>query len=123
MQQFGLIKNFTSQGATEKYRLIAPGTKGGHTKCAALDEKILGTSGVRGAKDGERLDVYLDGIRPVTFGGDVAFGDPLTSDAQGRAIKAEPASGVTIAIGGHAMCTATAGAVGDMHVLPGYITG
>ncbi len=59
----------------------------------------------------------------MTFGGDVAFGDPLTSDAEGRAIKAEPADSETIAIAGHAMCSAKAGVVGDMHVLPGYISG
>ncbi len=50
MQEFGLIKNYTSQGVTEKYRLIAPGTKDGHVKQAATGDKILGTSGVAGRK-------------------------------------------------------------------------
>lgn len=123
MQEFGLIKNYTSQGKTDQYRLIAPGSKDGHVSRAGVGDKLLGASGVRGAQDQARLDVYLDNIRPIKFGGTVAFGDPLTSDADGRAIKADPADGVTIPIAGHAMCSATEGVVGDMHVLPGYITG
>ncbi|KZK97291.1 MULTISPECIES: DUF2190 family protein [unclassified Pseudovibrio] len=123
MQQFGLIKNYTSQGVADQYCLIAPGTKDGHVKQATVGDKILGVSGVRGAKDKARLDVYHDDIRAVKFGGDVAFGDPLIADAQGRAVKANPADGETVPIAGHAMCSAKAGVVADMHVLPGYITG
>ncbi|SDQ17491.1 hypothetical protein [Pseudovibrio sp. Tun.PSC04-5.I4] len=124
MQDFGLIKNFTSDGVIEKNRLIAPGAKDGHIKRAGVGDTLIGTTGIRGAsKADERVDGCLNNIRDVTYGGPVAFGDPLTSDAQGRAVKADPAAGVPVPVAGYAMSSGIAGVLGSLHVVPGYLTG
>lgn len=52
-------------------------------------DKFLGVSDKVGADEaGKRIDMYVAGIIPVTYGGTVAVGDYLTSDTQGRAIVA-----------------------------------
>ena len=54
----------------------------------ALDEGDIGISGRLGASvSGDRCDVTRAGLEEVQYGGTVAAGDPLTSDANGKAIS------------------------------------
>lgn len=123
-QDVGLIKNFTSDGQIEKRRLISFGSKEGHIKRAAVGDKLLGVSGIRGAKAaGERVDGYLDRIRTVEYGGVVAYGDPLTADAVGRAVKAEPGAGEKVWIIGFAMEAGKLGTHGSTTVQPQQLIG
>lgn len=123
-QDVGLIKNFTSDGQIEKRRLISFGSKEGHIKRAAVGDKLLGVSGIRGAKAaGERVDACLDRIRTVEYGGVVAYGDPLTADADSRAVKAEPGAGEKVWIIGFAMEAGKAGTHGSTTVQPQQLIG
>ena len=45
-------------------------------------------------KEGNRVDVQHDGIGHVELGADVTYGQALSSDAEGRGIPAEGASGI-----------------------------
>lgn len=124
MQYVGLIKNFTAEGLIEKRRLVTFGIKEGHVARAGVGAKLLGTTAIRGASGADvRVDVCLDGIREIEFGGVVAYGDPLTSDAEGRAIKAEPAGGVTVPVIGTALDVGGVGVIGHVLIRPGHITG
>lgn len=123
-QDVGLIKNFISDGLIEKRRLVSFGSKEGHIKRAAVGEKLVGVTGIRGAKAaGERIDACLDQIRTVEYGGAVAYGDPLTADAQGRAVKAAPGNGVKIWIIGFAMEAGKLGTHGSTTIQPQQLIG
>jgi hypothetical protein len=123
MNHVGFIKHYTAQGEIPQNRIVAFGASEGSVKLATSDAGIFGVSGIRGAKDGAGLDVYLDQFRPVKFGGTIAFGDPVTADAQGRAVKAQPAPGATMFIIGFAQASGPEGAIGDVHISPQQITG
>lgn len=121
----GLIKNFTSAGAIPKFRLVAAtATDGIVAQAATATDKIIGTTGPAGVDGADkRIDVCLDGIRDVEFGDDVVFGDPLTSDAEGRAIPAAPAAGSNVRIVGTAMENGGVGVIGKVHVVPSTLQG
>lgn len=72
---------------------------------------------------GQRLDVVKMGAVPVTYGGPVAEGDPLTTDGEGRAIKAAPGSGVVHFIGGFAAEDGVLGDLGSIVLSPATIRG
>lgn len=125
MSTLGTIKNFTSAGAIASYRIVAAGASDGIVKQAtAASDKLLGCTGV-GRVDAadKRIDVCLDNIQQIEFGGDVAFGDPLTSDAQGRAIKAEPAAGANVRVVGNALESGSLGVIGYVHIVPSTLQG
>lgn len=78
----GLIYTVTAAAATAKGLFIKPTG----AVCAA-SEKALGVSYDESNDDGT-LAVVLDGIVPVIAGGSITAGDPVTSDANGKAVKA-----------------------------------
>jgi len=103
----GLISNEVASGAIADRRIVqfsgddqvAQGTAAG---------VLYGVSTDVGAADGERIDVQLDGIAPVVYGGAVTRGNRLKSDAQGRAVvAADTAAGI-----GFAQVTGVAGDIG-----------
>lgn len=120
----GLIQNFTANGPIQKLRIVAFGAAEGEAVQATGDAAYLGTSGVRGAEDqGKRIDVNMDNIRDLDFGGAVAYGDWLTSDANGKAVVAAPADGVQMNVIGRALNAGVDGSYGKVHVNPQQITG
>jgi hypothetical protein len=124
MQHVGLIKNFTAESVIEKRRLVTFGSAEGHAARAGVGDVLMGTTAIRGAAAiGDRVDVCLDNIREVEFGGPVAFKDPLTSDATGRAVKAEPAPGTSVPIIGRAMSAGSAGTIGHTIIQPSILHG
>ncbi|MCY1704440.1 hypothetical protein [Pannonibacter sp. SL95] len=120
----GLIKNFTADGPIGKRRLVTFGSAEGRVALAGIGAVLLGTTAIRGAAGtGERIDVCLDHIREVEFGGTVAYGDPLTSDANGRAIKAAPGAGASLPIIGRAMSAGGLGVIGHVLIQPATLRG
>lgn len=82
-----LTKSLIAEGAAAPYRIIAHGTGDGKAKQAtAATDALFGITGTLGAADGERVDVHVVGPVEVEYGGVVTRGDPLTSDANGKAI-------------------------------------
>jgi len=118
MHDFGLIKARTAKGAIAQYRIVKhDGAAGTVALATTSTDPYDGVSGVRGTnEEGEWIDIYKDGIRPVEFGGSVVAGDPLTADAQGKAIKATAASGVNIRCIGWAEVSAQSGDIADVHI-------
>lgn len=120
----GFIKNYVADGLIKKNRLITFGAEEGHMAVAGVGDVLVGTSGIRGAAaTGDRIDVYHDQIRPVEYGAAVAYGDPLTADAEGRAIKAEPAVDASLPIIGRAMEAGGVGAIGSVFIQPSILYG
>lgn len=110
--------------AIPPYRIVKPGAADGQVALATSGtDPLLGTSGQLAAAPGERVDVDLGGIPEVELGGTVAAGDPLTSDATGKAVKAQPAAGANVRLIGFAITAGTSGAVIDYVFAPGVMQG
>ena len=84
-----LIVAYVTEGKIEGYRIVAFGeNKDGAKQATVVTDKLIGIS-TRVQKDpGEHVDVVRSGLYPVIYGGTVKRGDLLTTDNQGRAIKA-----------------------------------
>lgn len=104
-----LIKNYQSDGPVGAYLIVKPGALAGDVKvAAAAADPLIGTSTFVAADDNSPCDVVHGGIGDVYAGGVVAFGDPVTSDAAGKAVKATVAGSRIV---GYALA---AGAAGDI---------
>lgn len=90
------------------------------TATAATDP-IIGVSDAMGAEEGDQLDIHLAGLVPITLGGAVEAGQPLTSDAEGCAVAATAVAGSTVHVAGFAHAPGEAGDIIDMWLAPGVI--
>lgn len=118
MSDFPLLKvNRTAEGAISPHRIVAAGSGELLDKQATADsDALLGVCGQIGATDGGRVDVIVAGIASVEYGGDVSRGDPLTSDALGRAIVATTTDQRVV---GFAWEDGDVDTIGSMIVVPG----
>jgi hypothetical protein len=125
MQNPGLIKNYSAEGAIPAYRIVKFGAAdGGVLVSAAAADKHVGVNGrLAAAVAGDRIDITRTGIAEVEYGGNVAAGDLLTSDASGRAIVATAAGAANIRIAGVAEVAGAVGDIGSMLVQPGSFQG
>ena len=121
----GLVKNLTASAAIAPYRIVAfDAAAETVSQAAAAGDRICGVSGVRGTEAAdERIDVYMDSVQTVEFGAPVAAGDPITADADGKAIPAAPAADTTIRIIGFALEAGGADVRGQIHITPQTMRG
>lgn len=120
----GLIKNFRAGAAVAPYRIVKFGASDVQVVTAAgAGDALVGVSSEIAADANERIDVMMNRIADVRYGGNVTRGDLLTSDAQGRAITAAPGAGVKMRTIGQALVNAVADDIGSAHIVPGQITG
>lgn len=117
-------KNYVAEGIVDPFRLMARGTADGQViQATAATDTLFGTTGSLGAADTERVDVHQGGQPDVEYGGNVTRGDPLTSDASGRAITAAPAAGSNVRIIGFAVDSAVLGDIAPYDHAPGLMQG
>ncbi len=119
-----LNKNYTAETAVKKHRIVAFGSVSGaviHADSATA--KSIGVSMELDADAGDRIDVTRTGMPEVEYGGTVAAGDLLTSDAQGRAIVATASAGANIRVVGIAECAGVVGDIGGMALGFGSLQG
>ena len=105
-----LIAKFSDAATSSK---VAP--------ASANDDPLIGVFDRQGASAGGMADVHRAGLAPVKLGGTVAAGDPLTSDANGKAIKAVAAAGETIQLIGRAEQPGVANDIIDAFLSPGLL--
>lgn len=119
----GTTHAFNAEAAVEQYRIVKHGTNDGDVEhAAAATDAMFGVVGFLGQDTaGNRVDIILDGPVEVEYGGTVALGDPLTSDATGRAIKSAPAAGATHRSIGFATVGGVVGDVGSMQIELGHV--
>ncbi len=94
-QTTGLAKTLIAEAAIPKYRIVKFGTADGTAVlAAAATDSLIGVTGIVSADAAnEPVDVYMGGgIQKVEYGGTIARGALLTSDASGRAVAAAPAA-------------------------------
>jgi len=120
-----LNKSYTAEGVIPPYRIFKFGAAdGGILVSAAATDKLVGVTGRLGlAAIGDRGDGCRLGICEVEYGGAVAAGDALTSDASGRAIVAAPAAGSNVRIIGFAEVAGVLGDIGSLFISPCSLQG
>lgn len=100
-------------------RTVIQAAAGGDSVIGASDSNPNGTA----AASGERLDVILDGIVTVTYGGTVTRGQLVMSDSTGRAVTASASAGANVRTAGIAMVSGVVGDLGAVLLSPGSFQG
>lgn len=120
-----LFKTKTAGGAIAAYRIVALTTTDNQVvQAAAATAALCGVTQQLGADAaGDPVDIAKGGLPEVTLGGIVAAGDPLTADAEGKAIKAAPAAGSNVRIIGFAEVAGIAGDRIPFQFAPGVMQG
>ena len=123
-----MIPTFTrayeASAAIEPHRIVRFSDASASQKIAtatANDQPTIGVSDRMGGKAGGMVDVDRGGLVSVQFGEAVQAGDPLTSDDEGKAVKAVPTAGKTVRVIGYADQPAAEDEIGDMFFAPGVI--
>lgn len=114
-------KSYGTEGIVLPYRICKFGAADLNVlQAAAATDKLIGVTDRLGAAvSGDRCEVHHMGLREVEYGGTVAAGDELTSDATGRAITAAPAAGANVEIIGRAQVAGVVGDIGKVLVFLG----
>lgn len=125
MRNEGLTKNFNAGAAIARFRIVKFGTSDTEVVQAdAVGDALIGIADSLGADAaGEPVDVIMGGIAEVEFGGTITRGDLLTTDADGRAVAAAPASGANNSVIGRAAVSGVSGDIGSVILAPGQIQG
>lgn len=119
-----LMKNYISPGAIAAYRIVKMGSNDGEVvQASAAADLLMGVNGEIGSASGERVDIHKMGIARIEFGGTVARGAAVTSDANGKAVTAAPAAGANVRIIGFAEVSGVSGDIADVLIAPGLMQG
>lgn len=123
MRVDGLIINFTAGAAVAPYRIVKFGASDKVAiQAAAATDLLMGVSDQLGAGSGDPLDVVRSGLAEVEYGGNVERGQPLTADADGKAVAASPGTGATVQIIGHAEVSGVDGDIGSVDIQRSALT-
>ncbi|WP_336288646.1 hypothetical protein [Bartonella sp. CB60] len=114
MSNMILIKSFRASDEISPYCIVAARTDGMVATASGKTDKLLGSADSMGAKVGDMVDICQSGWSEVICGANVSFGDFLTSDAKGFAIKVIAATERTIGV---AMSDGSAGDVIPFRVI------
>jgi len=113
-----LIKSYIAEAAITPYRIVKFGSADSNVvPASASADALLGICGQVGGDLGKRVDIVLDDIAEVEFGGSITRGDWLTSDANGKAIPAAAGANVI----GRAMVSGVVGDIGTCLIAHGKI--
>jgi hypothetical protein len=118
-----LTKSFVAGAIVAAYRIVVQSDGDTVVQGAAVSDKLVGISDNLGAASGARCEVHLAGAVEVEFGGNITVGDPLTSDANGKAVAAAPAAGVNNRIIGFAVVAGASGDIGSCKIAQGVMQG
>lgn len=119
-----LTKSYAALAAIAGNSLVAFADPANSTAVAlatGAGSPLLGSSDRLDTAIDDMCDVNRGGIPQVRLGGTVAAGDPLTSDADGKAIKAVAAAGTTVWIVGYADAPGVADDIVDYLFAPGVL--
>ena len=110
---------YVADGDISAYRIVKPGSADGQvTQSSADDDKNIGVCTRVPAGSGERVEIVRLGIAPVEYGADVAAGELLTADADG---KATPTTTAAKRYVGVAEVAGAAGDIGSVLLAPALI--
>ncbi|MBN8243302.1 hypothetical protein JF546_09795 [Nitratireductor aquimarinus] len=98
-----LIKSFRAALIVAGNRIVSAAADGEVNTASANTDPSIGISDAMGAEAGRMVDLTQVGWAELKLGGTVSAGDPLTSDAEGRGVKAAPVAGTEVRVAAIAM--------------------
>jgi hypothetical protein len=105
------------------YLIVKASAANGTVEIAsAATDLLIGAIDSLGVEASGIADISLVGQGEVRLGGTVAFGEPLTADAAGKAIKALPANSTQVRIIGFAHAAGVADDIIPYHIAPGCLS-
>lgn len=112
------IKACYAGAAIPPFHIVKHGAADGFAvPAAAATDAIFGVADSLGAEAAnDPVDIIRGGIAEVVYGGTVTRGQPLTSDAQGRAVVAVAGNRII----GFAEVSGVAGDRGSVFIAPGF---
>lgn len=120
----GLTTSRIAGGAIVKRRIVKQGaTDNAALQAAATADALMGVSTDIDTASGKVVDIIRIGVAPVEYGGTIARGAPVTTDANGRAITAAPAAGANVRIIGFAEVSGVLNDIGSVFIAPGVMQG
>jgi hypothetical protein len=128
MRNAGLAKVFTTGASVNPSRFVKFDSDDRTViQSAAAADLTIGVSDYNpngtAAAATERVDVFVDGIVTVTYGGNVTRGQLVMSDSSGRAITAAASAGTNVRSCGVAMVSGVSGDLGAVLLIPGSFQG
>lgn len=113
------LRSYEAAADVAGYLIVAGSGTGAKVRAgASATDKIIGVAERVGGDAGQMLDVTIAGVTEVRAGGTFDAFDPLTSDAQGRAIKALPTGNTVVRVVGIAQGPAVVGDIVGIQVAP-----
>lgn len=121
MRNPDFAKTYQADGGVPARRIVAfTQDVGVATLATGAFARLLGVNVQPGdVKDGERMDVALEGIDDVDFAVAAEAGDWVTADEDGRAI---PATETGCSVIGRVMEPVEADCIGSVQILPGIFS-
>jgi hypothetical protein len=123
----GLTKTYNAGGTVNPSRFVKLNDDETVVQSAAAADLTIGVSdynpNATAAVSGERVDVVMEGIVTVTYGGTVTRGQIVMADSQGRAVNATAAAGTNIRGCGIALISGVSGDLGAVLLSPGSFQG
>ncbi|CAN0654332.1 DUF2190 domain-containing protein [Nitratireductor aquimarinus] len=98
-----LIKSFRAALLVAGNRIVSAAADGEVNTASANTDPSIGISDAMGAEAGRMVDLTQVGWAELKLGGAVSAGDLLTSDADGRGVKAVPVAGTEVRVAAIAM--------------------
>lgn len=119
------VKTFSAAGTIAHRRIVTFNANDGEVaQATGPTQRLAGVLDCPGgAVLGQRVDVVLFGPAEIDFAGTVLPGAYITSDADGKAVAAAPATGVNNFLAGRALVNAAAGDIARTLVNPGMMQG
>jgi hypothetical protein len=124
MSNILLTKSFRATAAAiTGFLIVKASAANGTVEIAGANTDLLvGVVDAMGVAASGMADIGLVGQGEVRLGGTVAFGDQLTSDAAGKAIKALPSNSTQVRTIGFAHAPGVADDIIPYHIAPGTLS-
>lgn len=118
------IKTYIAAAAITKRRIVRHAAADNQVQLgSAATDLLIGVTTEIDVAINEPVDVIREGLADVEYGGAVGRGQPLTSDATGRAVVAAPAAGSNVRLIGFAEVSGVLGDIGTVFVAPSVMQG
>lgn len=118
------VKSYIAAAAIAKRRIVRHAAADNQVQLAtAATDLSIGVTTEIDVAINEPVDVIREGLADVEYGGTVTRGQPLTSDATGRAVVAAPAAGSNVRLIGLAEVSGVVGDIGTVFIAPSVMQG
>lgn len=118
----GLTQTLRATAAIAKFRIVKQAGLETVTQASAASDKLFGVSREAAGAANDPIDIIVEGVAYVDYGGTIAVGDWLTADGDGKAVAAATTAASTGQVIGKAQIAGVTGDTGSVHLEQGQRT-